>query len=167
MAVPSSGLIKFSGIAAELVNDDYTDADFDDTLTLKDMTVGGNTNGSSENFESINSNSETKPDGSTPYKMSEFYGYDHDAEGSSLTSFSSSERQTKAACGYGTNLQETYYHNASTAVPNYADNVYSDSSGNTPLQAGQYKIGPFVSTYYNIVVSGNSGGISSRQTCTG
>jgi len=166
MAVPNSGLIKFSGIAAELVNDDYTDADFDDLLTLKDMSVGGNTNGSSENFDSINSNSSSKPDSSAPYKMSEFYSYDHDAS-SGLTSFSSSERQTKAACGYGTNLQETYYHDASTAVPNYADNVYSDSSGNTPLQAGQYKIGPFVSTYYNIVVSGNSGGISSRQTCTG
>lgn len=156
MATPSSGLIRLSGIFSELNEDDYTVLDNDDeTLRLSQMFDG--------TWGTINTNSTEYPTNSNPDKMSEFYNYDHDAAG--LTSFSSSERQTKAACNYGTNLQETYYLDGSTSVPNYADNVYSDSSGNNPLQAGQYKIGPFSGIYYNIVVSGNAGGISSRQTC--
>lgn len=165
MAVPSSGLIKFTGIAAELVNDDYTDADFDDTLTLKDMTVGGNANGSSENFESINSNSTSKPDGSTPYKMSEFYGYDHDASASSsLTSFGASPTQSKPACGYGTNLPNTNYHDGSSALIAVGDVVYSDSAGENTVSNGQYKVGPFVSSYYNITTS--SGSVLTRTLCS-
>lgn len=158
MATPSSGLIRLSGIFSEINEDDYTALNNDgETLRLSQMFDG--------TFGTINTNSTEYPTNSNPDKMSEFYNYDHDAASSSLTSFSSSERQTKAACGYGTNLQETYYLDGSTSVPNYGDNVYSDSSGNTPLQAGQYKIGPFGGTYYNIVVAGNAGGISSRQTC--
>lgn len=164
MAVPSSGVIKFSGIAAELVNDDYTDADFDDVLTLKDMTVGGNANGSSENFDSINSNSEYKPDSSTPYKMSEFYSYDHDAAASSLYSFSASPTQSKAACGYGTNLPNTNYHDGSSALIAVGDTVYSDSGGENTLANGQYKVGPFVNSYYNITTS--SGSVLTRTLCT-
>lgn len=162
MAAPSSGLIKFSGIAAELVNDDYTDADFDDVLTLKDMTVGGNANGSSENFESINSNSASKPDGSTPYKMSEFYGYDHDAS-SSLQSFGASPTQSKAACGYGTNLPNTNYHDGSNALIAVGDTVYSNSAGTNTVANGQYKVGPFVTSYYNITTS--SGSVLTRTLC--
>lgn len=159
MAVPSSGLIRLSGIFSEINEDDYSVLGNEgETLRLSQMFDG--------TWGTINTNSTEYPTNSNPDKMSEFYNYDHDAAASTtLTSFSSSERQTKAACGYGTNLQETYYLNGSTSVPNYGDEVYSDSGGNTPLQAGQYKIGPFAGTYYNIVVAGNAGGISSRQTC--
>ncbi len=166
MAVPNSGLIKFSGIAAELVNDDYTDADFDDLLTLKDMSVGGNTNGSSENFDSINSNSSSKPDSSAPYKMSEFYSYDHDAS-SGLTSFASSVAQSKNPCGFSNaGLNSTWYHDGSNAYPVVNDNAYSDDTGDEALMAGQYKIGPFNGTYRRITVN-NSGVVTVSATCTG
>jgi|14_taG_2_1085336.scaffolds.fasta_scaffold02988_3 hypothetical protein len=163
MAAPNSGLIKFSGIAAELVNDDYDDADFDDVLTLKDMSVGGNANGSSENFESINSNSEYKPDSSAPYKMSEFYSYDHDAAGSSLNEMDSSPVQSKAPCNYGTNLPNTLYHDGSGTWPEGSDTIYTDSSGTNTAESGNYKVG-VISTYKHLVV-GSNGSVTSITNC--
>ena len=162
MAVPSSGLIKFSGIAGELVNDDYYDADFDDTLTLKDMTVGGNTNGSSENFESINDNSSERPDQSAPYKMSEFYSYDHDAA-SSLNAMDASPVQTKSPCGYGTNLPNTLYHDGSGIWPEASDTIYTNSGGTTAAESGNYLVR--VTTVYKHLVVGNSGAVTSITNC--
>ena len=161
MAVPSSGLIKFSGIAGELVNDDYNDADFDDTLTLKDMTVGGNANGSSENFGSINSNSEYTPDSSTPYKMSEFYGYDHDAVG--LNELDSSPVQSKNPCGYGTSLPDTLYHSGDNAFPEGSDTIYANSSGTNVAEPGNYLIR--VGATYRRLTVGNSGSVTLITTC--
>jgi hypothetical protein len=80
MAVPSSGnSISLAGLAAEKDIDDYTDADYDDVLSLKDLTIGGNANGNSFVAEATNGFSASKPDNVAPYRMSEFYSYDHDA----------------------------------------------------------------------------------------
>ena len=79
MAVPSSGAISLTGLAGEKLNDDYGDQDFDDVISLTDLVLGGNTNGSHESWEATNANSTSKPDTSAPHAMSEWYGYDHDA----------------------------------------------------------------------------------------
>ena len=51
MAVPSSGSISLAGLAAEKDKDDYTDVDYDDTISLKDVTLGGDANGSHISFD--------------------------------------------------------------------------------------------------------------------
>ena len=79
MAVPSSGAISMAGLAAEKLNNDYEDADFDDTISLTDLVLGGDDNGSHEEWPATNSNSASKPNTSAPHAMSEWYGYDHDA----------------------------------------------------------------------------------------
>ena len=82
MAVPGSGNpLSMAGLAAEKLNDDYDDADFDDVISLKDLTLGGNAGGSHESWDVTNQNSNDFPNVATPYSMGEFYSYDHDASG--------------------------------------------------------------------------------------
>ena len=82
MAVPSSGQLSFFGIAKELElnnhdsskdHDEYVEAGHQSPIPLADMSSGGT------GFDTINTNSTDRPDGSTPHSASEFYGYDHDA----------------------------------------------------------------------------------------
>jgi len=80
MAVPASGnSISLAGLAAEKDVDDYTDADYDDVLSLKDITIGGNANGNSFVADVTNGFSASHPNNAAPFAMSEFYSYDHDA----------------------------------------------------------------------------------------
>ena len=79
MAVPASGnSISLAGLAAEKEQDDYTDVDYDDVLSLKDITIGGNANGNSFVADVTNAISPSHPNNEASYAMSEFYGYDHD-----------------------------------------------------------------------------------------
>ena len=60
MAVPSSGTITILGVARELVNDDYTNTTaITSPISLKDMAVGGNSNGSGVSFDDVNTNFKT------------------------------------------------------------------------------------------------------------
>ena len=79
MAVPGSGPISLAGLAAEKDEDDYTNVDYDDALSLTDITIGGNANGNSFVADLTNGFSASHPDNVAPFKMSEFYSYDHDA----------------------------------------------------------------------------------------
>ena len=79
MAVPGSGALSLGGLAAEKDVDDYTDVDYDDVLSLKDLTIGGNANGNSFSADTTNLSSASKPNSSAPFAMSEWYSYDHDA----------------------------------------------------------------------------------------
>ena len=57
MAVPSSGTITILGVARELVNDDYTNTTaITSPISLKDMAVSGNSNGSGVSFDDVNTN---------------------------------------------------------------------------------------------------------------
>ena len=110
MAVPSSGALTILGVARELVNDDYTDTTaITSPISLKDMAVSGNSNGSGVSFDDVNVNFKTgtgtvttaaetnvainqfRMNGSissygtgggigvgVPYRLSDFYSYDHD-----------------------------------------------------------------------------------------
>ena len=78
MAVPASGnSISLAGLAAEKDVDDYTDVDYDDRISLRDITLGGNTN-SHFTLDVTNAISPSHPNNDAPYQMSEFYSYDHD-----------------------------------------------------------------------------------------
>jgi len=79
MAVPSSGTLRLAGLAAEKdTQADYDDYDYDDVLSLKDITVGGNANGNHFSVDVTNTASVSHPNNTAPFSMSEFYGYDHD-----------------------------------------------------------------------------------------
>jgi len=71
VAVPSSGELSMAGIEAEIEVDNYSGLNVPPSdLSLKGLEIG--------NYGTINSQSTSKPDGSAEYKMSEWYGYDHD-----------------------------------------------------------------------------------------
>tara|TARA_R110001606_G_scaffold398455_1_gene577553 strand:- start:500 stop:976 length:477 start_codon:yes stop_codon:yes gene_type:complete len=157
MAVPSSGLLRMSGLFSEFNEDDYTALNNDGEVIL----LSG---GSSGTWGTVNTSSSSYPTTSNPDKMSEFYGYDHDATAANtMLSFSSTETQNKAACGYGQVLNETYYHDGSGLIQS-GDNVYSDTDANNSLSNGNYKIQiQSTGTYYNILVS--NGAVATRTTC--
>ena len=158
MAVPSSGLLRMSGLFSEFNEDDYTAYNNDGEIIL--LSGGG-----SGTWGTVNTNSSSYPTSTNPDKMSEFYGYDNDASAAaSLYSFGASPTQSKAACGYGTNLPNTNYHDGSSALIAVGDTAYSDSDGENTVADGQYKVGPFVNSYYNITTS--SGSVLTRTLCT-
>lgn len=95
---------------------------------------------------------------STPYKMSDFYGYDQDC--SSLTSFTSAQAES----GLGTcdqDLDETYYHDGSGARPVANDKVYTDSAGNNVLSSGIYRL----NNGTKFTIFGNAGVVNSVDSC--
>jgi|TARA_B110000114_G_scaffold121635_1_gene127442 hypothetical protein len=81
MAVPSSGTISLFGLAKEKTHDNYANSIplgtwqsyYFPNASLKDATTGAG------NYDATNLNSSSRPDNSSPYGMSEWYGYDHDA----------------------------------------------------------------------------------------
>ena len=94
----------------------------------------------------------------TPYKMTDFYGYDQDC--STLTSFTSANAET-AVDSCSQTLNQTYYHNGSGARPVASDIVYTDSAGTTVLAAGSYRLDN--STRFTIF--GSSGSVASVSLC--
>lgn len=71
MAVPASGQLTLGKIHRELIYDNYNASTAPGSnVSLKNMSTGVT--------ETLNTGSTSIPDGSTPHKMSEWYGYDHD-----------------------------------------------------------------------------------------
>ena len=72
----------------EKVEDDYTvfNDEGNENISLLGLSRNGTNDFDSQDI-TINTNSTSRPDGTAPHAMSEFYGYDHDA--TSSTSFSS------------------------------------------------------------------------------
>lgn len=86
--------------------------------------------------EVINTNSEKRPDSSTPHSVSEFDGYDHSTVGEpTLTQFYGTMFSAKAEiCG---NDPETkYWHDGSGESPAIGDRVYADDRGSEELEEG-------------------------------
>ena len=69
MAIPSSGTISLAGIKNEVNEDDYNAGVSYTGISLQELATG-----------IINTNSASAPDSTTPHRMSEWYGYDQDAE---------------------------------------------------------------------------------------
>ena len=79
MAVPGSGSLSLAAIAAEKLENDYTDVDTSyRPYSLRDITLGGATTVNGEDYDSTNTQSPSHPDNNTAYGMGEFYAYDHD-----------------------------------------------------------------------------------------
>ena len=97
----------------------------------------------------------------TPYSFTCWYGYDQDC--STLTSFSASTSQTfSGVCSASAN--QTYYHNGSLARPLANDNVYTNSSGTTPLSAGYYRLDDLANQFFRI--TGVAGQVASVDDCS-
>lgn len=131
MAVPTSGALSLGGIRKEVSYSNYSQPVSILNISLSDVSTGVN--------GTLNTSSSSRPDGSTPHKMSEWYGYDHDY--SALISFSSGPVATTGAlaCAQGA-PSATYYHDGSGTFPAVGDNVYTNSFGTTALSNGFYKI---------------------------
>lgn len=69
MAVPTSGAISLLGIQNEIDEDNYNAGESYINISLRSL----------EENSDINENSAEAPNGESPFAMSEWYGYDHDA----------------------------------------------------------------------------------------
>lgn len=109
---------------------------------------------------SINTNSESKPDGSTPHAVSEFYSYDHSAS-PPLTAFNVDENtygDPGSACASGT-FNAEWYHDGAGAYPTDGDTVYTDSGGTTNPSDGIYWMDN------NSVINISSGVVTQSASC--
>tara|TARA_R100001510_G_scaffold41948_1_gene38296 strand:+ start:156 stop:458 length:303 start_codon:yes stop_codon:yes gene_type:complete len=97
---------------------------------------------------------------STPYKMSDFYGYDQDC--STLTSFTSAQAETGLGSCSQT-LNQTYYHDGSGARPVANDTVYTNSGGTSKLGNGIYRLDN--NTKFTITGFGGAGVVDSVDSC--
>ena len=98
MAVPSSGnSLSLYGVSKELTHNDYNNtipppgsggtdysSYFFTAISLNDCETQGNTYGSTA-YDAINTASSSRPDGSNPNELSEWYSYNHTAVSSCLT----------------------------------------------------------------------------------
>jgi len=76
MPCPASGEIRLAMIRQELESTGTSD-DYNDGPWTTNTTTSKNCN--TFVYDSRNSNSDDYPDGVAPYKMTEFYSYDHNA----------------------------------------------------------------------------------------
>jgi hypothetical protein len=134
MAVPSSGTLSLIGLAREKVHDDYAGSGaISGLIPLKFVTLGGQGGSQQETYDVTNTGSVSNPDNVTPYGMSEFYGYDHDAVG--LTAYTSSDSGANNKGGAACNLtgSNAYYHDGSGTYPAVNDTCYTSTAGTTTI----------------------------------
>ena len=125
MALTASGQLSLSDIATEM------------SVSLSNVSL------TTQSTTGINSNSPSKPDGSTPHAVSEFYSYDHSAS-PALTAFTVDENlygDSEEACSSRGRGLVTWYHDGGLQTyPNTGDTVYTDSDGTTIPPDGFYWI---------------------------
>jgi hypothetical protein len=121
MALTASGQLSLGDIATEM------------GVSLLDVSL------TTQSTTDINTNSESKPDGSTPHAVSEFYSYDHSAS-PSLTAFAVDDTlydDGVSACESGGETA-VWYHAGGGTYPTDGDTVYTDSGGTTNPEDGTY-----------------------------
>jgi len=141
MALTASGQLSLGDIATEM------------GVSLSNVSL------TTQSTTGINTNSTSKPDGSTPHAISEFYSYDHSA--SSLTAFAVDETPydfPEVACESGRETAE-WYHDGGGTYPTDGDNVYTDSGGETIPEDGFYWMGEPAS--FNV----SGGGVGDVTPC--
>lgn len=120
MALTASGQLSLGDIATEM------------GVSLSNVSL------TTQSTTGINTNSTSKPDGSTPHAVTEFYSYDHSA--TSLTAFSVDENpyeDGEVACAEGRETN-TWYHDGGGTYPADGDTVYTDAGGTTNPEDGFY-----------------------------
>ena len=121
MALTASGQLSLGDIATEM------------GVSLSNVSL------TTQSTTGINTNSESKPDGSTPHAVSEFYSYDHSAS-PPLTAFAVDENPYESgegACAEGS-ATTAWYHDGGGEYPTAGDTVYTDSGGTTNPEDGIY-----------------------------
>ena len=121
MALTASGQLSLGDIATEM------------GVSLSNVSL------TTQSTTDINTNSESKPDGSTPHAVSEFYSYDHSAS-PSLTAFYVDDTPYDdgvSACESG-GVRAEWYHDGAGSYPTTGDTVYTDSGGTTNPLDGFY-----------------------------
>lgn len=129
MALQSSGQISLSNIATEM------------GVSLSNVSL------STQSTTNVNQNSTSKPDGSQPHSISEFYGYDHNAIGAgpelvpfSITAFAGEPGE---ACF---SKPIDVFKTGTPDIVKNGDFFYSDEAGTNPIIVGERT--PF-SSYFN------------------
>ena len=121
MALTASGQLSLGDIATEM------------GVSLSNVSL------TTQSTTGINTNSTSKPNGSIPHAISEFYSYNHSAS-PPLTSFPSDETRygaSEEACPSGQATIE-WYHNGAGTYPTVGDTVYVDPSGTASPIDGVY-----------------------------
>lgn len=149
MPTPDSGPISFNDLNAALGKSSST------TISLASASLGY--------YTSINVNSIDRPDGSAPYSMTEWYGYNENAIATTIFNISSATAiDLNEACALV--IDSVLYHNGLNASPDIGDYVFLDSEGESPFNGGQ--------SYYKIdgnLLLGidNTGEILAKEGCRG
>ncbi len=142
MALPTGGEISFSQITVELGGSSNQE------LSIKEAADG--------TLVTLNTNSANIPDASAPHSISEWYGYDHTASGTSLTEFNAGGPfgDEEEACAIQDN-GDTFYHDGSSSLPGTNDIVYKVSNGSQTAEEGVYFVNTgliLVLDYYGEVI---------------
>jgi len=140
MAVPASGTLSLLKLAKEKAYDDYNSGTSwppsgvsGSGINLHELTVGGQAHAATYTFEATNTASASSPNSSTPYKMSEFYSYDHDAVSSTTSYRTNTHVKYNVLCA--SNTTAAIY--TVGAISN-GSTVYTDSARTSVLASGKY-----------------------------
>jgi len=134
MAVPSSGTLEMLGIAQECMFASYGSGTITGGIHIDCLVNGGQCAPGTMTFPTINTSSPSHPDTSTPYKFSEFYGYDKDAV-SSIQRFRTTSNYPKIFFGCFVTCNVAFYTAGAISVGN---NVYQNSALTNPLGNGNW-----------------------------
>ena len=115
MAIVASGPISFANINTELGRSSTAE------LGINEAEAGG--------YGAINTNSTSRPNGSTPNGMDEWYGYDHTAD--SYTTVDISTICNSSGCSIA-GSSRIYFNNADLAAFNANGNVFGGIGGGAP-----------------------------------
>lgn len=130
MAVPSSGTLSLRGLGREKVYDNYSSTSALINVSLSNLATG-------TGYDSTNAASTSKPNNTTPHSMSEWYGYDHDASGTTLYSFDGAiNGNSSNACFAANNAPTTYKSTNSGGLSNGAT-IYN-SAGTAVIANASY-----------------------------
>ena len=149
MPTPDSGQISFNDLNAALGKSSST------TISLASASLGY--------YTSINVNSIDRPDGSAPYSMTEWYGYNENAIETTIFNISSTAAiDPSEACALV--IDSVLYHNGIYDEPEIGDYVFIDAEGNETFNGAQsyYKING------NLILGiDNNGEILAKEGCRG
>lgn len=166
--VPTTN-ISMEGVKNEIDNDDYTEEDNYDNISLQELS-----DGTAGTINTANS-SDDRPDGVAPHALSEFANYDHDFAGvtaptnlaytaASTTSitftFTDPSSATRVYFYQGTNASFTIFDGQPMKIDGNTEYISVDESGTTSLtvnnQSSNDQIyNPNIEMYTNIPLSAN------------
>ena len=166
--VPTTN-ISMEGVKNEIDNDDYTEEDNYDNISLAELS-----DGTAGTINTANS-SDDRPDGVAPHALSEFANYDHDFAGvtaptnlaytaASTTSitftFTDPSSATRVYFYQGTNASFTIFDGQPMKIDGNTEYISVDGSGTTSLtvnnQSSNDQIyNPNIEMYTNIPLSAN------------